>query len=219
MQPENWKLYVIVDRDVARDKDLAQVAEAAIKGGADVIQFRDKTSTDKESIKTALVIRVVTRRHKVPFIINDRVDIAIAADADGVHLGQDDLPVNTARAILGKNKLIGVSTHNLEQAINAQEDGADYIGIGPVYATPTKPDYQPVGEELLKEIKEKVAIPFVAIGGINKDNLHRVLDSGANAVCVATAATGTDDVEAATRLLKNLIETDRKSHDTIRTRP
>jgi len=219
MQPKNWKLYVIIDKDVAKSKDIAKVAEAAIKGGADVIQLRDKTSTDREIVKAALAIRGITRSHKIPFIINDRVDIVITADADGVHLGQDDLPVNAARAIIGKNKLIGVSTHSLEQAIKAQEDGADYIGTGPVYATPAKPAHNPLGVGLLKEIKEKIDIPFVAIGGINKDNINLVLRSGASAVCVARSAIDTDDVENATKLLKTAIKANGKSDDTTRTCP
>lgn len=216
MQPKNWKLYVIIDRSAAGKRDMLSLAESVIKGGADVIQLRDKVSSEKEIIKDAHRLRTLTRKYKIPFIINDRVDIAAACDADGVHLGQDDLPVSHARPLLGNNRLIGVSTHSIEQAKKAQEDGADYIGIGPIFPTPTKPDRRPIGLGILKKIKTEISIPSIAIGGIHKDNLGDVLNSGARAVCVIGASLSSSDVEDATRTLKNIIK---QSHDTIRTCP
>ncbi len=202
----DFKLYVIIDRKSSRGRDLAYIAEEAITGGADIIQLRDKESSAGEILKAGRAIRDLARRKKVPFIVNDRVDIAVALDADGVHLGQDDLPIEAARSILGKERLIGLSTHSLSQALDAQERGADYIGVGPVFSTPTKPDYRAVGIDLIKEVGDKIKIPFVVIGGIDESNIGEVLAAGARRVAVVRAVCDAEDVRSAAKRLKERLK-------------
>ncbi len=198
----DFKLYVIVDRKACREKDVVYVAKEAIAGGADVIQLRNKEATAKELIKFGRAIRDLTRRAKVLFIINDRPDIAKAVDADGVHLGQDDLPIKVGRSILGRNKAIGLSTHSLLQAKAAQRSGADYIGVGPIFATPTKPEYKAVGIDLIKKVRDEIRIPFVAIGGIDESNIEEILAAGATRIAVVRAVCGAKDIRSAARNLK-----------------
>lgn len=202
----DFKLYVIIDRQSCRNRDPAYVAEEAIKGGADIIQLRDKESADCEILKAARAIRALAHKNKVPFIINDRVDIAVAVDAAGVHLGQDDLPIEVARSIIGKDRLIGLSTHSLQQALEAQRRGADYIGVGPVFPTPTKPDYKAVGIDLIREVNDRVAIPFVAIGGICESNVNEILAAGARRIAVVRAVCGAEDVGNAAKKLKERLK-------------
>lgn len=209
--PMNWRkkalrsfrLYIVTDRITTEGLDTVEIARCAISGGADVIQLRDKQVEAHEFLKVAHQLRILTRRTMTLFLINDRADIALACDADGVHLGQKDLPVKVARKILGRERLIGVSTHSLEQARAAQDNDVDYIGVGPIFATPTKPDYIPVGLDLIREVKSKLKIPFVAIGGININNIDEVIDAGAERVAVVRAVVGAKDVEKAARELKN----------------
>lgn len=201
----DFKLYVIIDRNSLKGRDPAYLAQEAIEGGADIIQLRDKNASASEILAVGRAIRELTRRNKVPFIINDKVDIAVAVEADGVHLGQDDLPIEVARSIIGRGKLIGLSTHSLPQALEAQKKGADYIGVGPIFSTPTKPDYKAVGIDLIKEVKDKISIPFVAIGGIDGSNIDEVIAAGARRVAVVRAVCGAEDVrEAAERLKERL---------------
>ncbi len=155
-----------------------RIAEEACKGGAKIIQYRDKKSNHREKLANAKLIREVTRKTGTMFIVNDSIDIALISGADGVHLGQDDLSVQEARTIVPRNFILGKSTHSMEQALKAEADGADYIGIGPVFKTPTKKDYIPIGVELAKEVVKKIKIPVVAIGGLNKENLGQLLEIG-----------------------------------------
>jgi thiamine-phosphate pyrophosphorylase len=201
---KNFQLYVIIDKKASR-KDPLTTAKQAIRGGADIIQYRDKEATVREMIFWGQKLRRFTCSRKVIFIVNDRTDVALAVDADGVHLGQDDLPVDIARKIL-RNKLVGISTHSLAQAIKAEKDGADYIGVGPVYSTPTKPDYPAVGLKLIKEVSRRVKIPFVAIGGIDSRNIDGVLMAGARRVAVVRAVVGAGDITSAARELKRKLE-------------
>ena len=202
---KNFQLYVIIDRK-ASGKDPLTTAREAIRGGADIIQYRDKEATAMEMISWGIKLRKLASEKNVTFIINDRTDVALAVGADGVHLGQDDLPIGIARKIL-KNKLVGISTHSLAQAIKAEKDGADYIGVGPVYSTPTKPDYPAVGLKLIKEVSRMIKIPFVAIGGINYDNIDGVLTAGARRVAVVRAVVGARNIRlAAQRLKERLLE-------------
>ena len=202
---KNFQLYVIIDRK-ASGKDPLTTAREAIRGGADIIQYRDKEATAMEMISWGIKLRKLASEKNVTFIINDRTDVALAVGADGVHLGQDDLPIGIARKIL-KNKLVGISTHSLAQAIKAEKDGADYIGVGPVYSTPTKPDYPAVGLKLIKEVSRMIKIPFVAIGGINYDNIDGVLTAGAKRVAVVRAIVGAGDIRlAAQRIKERLLE-------------
>lgn len=202
----DFKLYVIIDRKICGGRDPVCVAEEAIAGGADMIQLRDKDSTAYEILEVGRAIRGLAREKKTPFIINDRVDIAVALDADGVHLGQDDLPIEAARSMMGKRKLIGISTHSLSQALDAQGRGADYIGVGPIFSTSTKPDYKAVGIDLIREVRDSIKIPFVAIGGIDGSSIGEVIAAGAGRVAVVRAVCGAKDVRgAAERLKKDLI--------------
>ena len=202
----DFKLYVIVDRKTCGERSVIYVVKEAIAGGADVIQLRDKNATAKELIKVGRPIRQLTRKAKVLFIINDRSDIAKAVDADGVHLGQDDSPIKVARSILGRNKIIGLSTHSLSQAKEAQKNGADYIGVGPIFATPTKPEYKAVGLDLIKKVKRVIKIPFVAIGGIDTSNIDEILSAGANRVAVVRAVCGAKNIRRAASFLKRKLQ-------------
>ena len=197
---------MIIDRKSSGGRDLAYLAQEAIEGGADMIQLRDKDSSASEILKVGRAIRDLTRKKKIPFIINDRVDIAVALDVDGVHLGQDDLPIEAARSMMGSEKLIGLSTHSLPQALDAEKKGADYIGVGPIFSTPTKPDYRAVGIDLIREVRDKIKIPFVVIGGIDESNIDEVIAAGARRVAVVRAVCGAKDVRGASERLKERIK-------------
>jgi len=159
--------------------DHINVAESACEAGATIIQYRDKAASQSEKLTKAKLIRKITRNTETLFIVNDDIDIALISGADGVHLGQDDISVEEARKIVPGNFIIGKSTHSLEQALAAEKDGADYIGIGPVFKTPTKEDYIPIGVETVKKVIHNVKIPFVCIGGLNYDNIQGLLTLGA----------------------------------------
>lgn len=212
----DFSLYVILDKKTCLEADLAKAARQLIEGGADVIQLRDKVSDDKIFFAEAIKIRGITKAHKIPFIINDRLDLALAVCADGIHLGQDDLDITIARRLFGADKIIGRSTHNLAQALEAEKEGADYIGLGPVFSTPTKPDYQAVSLDLIKEVKGKIKIPFVAIGGIDQGNIREVLSAGARNIAVVRAVIGQKDIKTAVRNLKNIILEYKNDYDLIR---
>ena len=198
-----WRLYVIVDRAACGGQDLADVAARAIRGGADAIQLRDKQATARSLLEAALRLLAVTRKANIPLIVNDRVDVAHAAQADGVHLGQDDVPLKAARALLGPGRLLGQSTHSLEQAIAAEHAGADYIGVGPIFSTPTKPDYRSVGVDLIRQVASRVTIPSVCIGGIDAGNAPQLRAAGAQCIAVVRAVCAAEDPEAAAALLKH----------------
>lgn len=202
----SFRLYVIIDRAAAGDRDLVEVASAAIRGGADVLQLRDKAASPRQFLKVAERLRSVTRRAGIPLIINDRVEIAHAVGADGVHLGQDDLPLAAARRLLGSGCLIGQSTHTLEQARAAEAEGADYLGCGPIFPTPTKPDYGSVGTALIGQVMQAVRIPVVCIGGIDHSTVAQVVRAGAERIAVVRAVCAATDPEAAARDLKQTLE-------------
>jgi thiamine-phosphate pyrophosphorylase len=168
------------------------------------IQFREKERSRHDIYGEAIRLRRLTKDHNAVLIINDFPDIAICAGADGVHLGQDDLPLKEARKIMGRNRIIGISTHSLEQATVAEEDGADYIGFGPIFPTLTKDAGKPKGIEMLHEVKKKVNIPVVAIGGINLVNVKSVLHTGVDAIAVASAILTGDIEENTSRLMDYL---------------
>ena len=202
---QNWKLYVITDpnvRAVCKPPLLVHVVEQAIAGGADVIQLRDKTASDEELLKIASTLLSVTRPSRIPLIINDRVHVAKKSGADGVHLGQEDGSLKAAREILGEGAIIGRSTHSREQALEAVREGFDYIGVGPVFPTPTKPDYAPVGLELVQFAAKSISIPFVAIGGIDTSNAAKVVEAGAKTIAVVRAVMRAEDPKKAAEELK-----------------
>lgn len=203
---KNLLLYVVLDRETQGARDHIQVAQEAIKGGADIVQLRDKEASARELVDIGRRLREMTKKARALFIVNDRSDVAAECDADGVHLGQDDISIACARRILGEDRIIGKSTHSLEQALAACEEGADYISVGPVYKTPTKPDYEEVGLELIKEVKGNIKIPFIAIGGIDLTNIRGVLEAGATRIAVVRAVVAQDDIEEAARKLRDIID-------------
>ncbi|MDP2753638.1 MAG: thiamine phosphate synthase [Nitrospirota bacterium] len=172
-----------------------------LRAGVKWVQYRDKEKSRREFYEEAIRLRKLTKDFNAVLIVNDYADIALAVDADGVHLGQDDLPIEEARKIMGSNKIIGISTHSLEQAKEAEKGGADYIGFGPIFRTTTKDAGIPKGTDMLKEIKRQVHIPVVAIGGINIENIRSVLDTGVDAVAVASAILSGDIVENVKRFM------------------
>ena len=183
-----------------------RIAEAALKGGVDILQLRDYSLDDSELIEAAHRFRVLTRRYQKLFIVNNRPDIGLLSGADGVHVGQDDLPVSQARKLMGKGKLVGLSTHALIEAKKALRSGADYIGVGPVYATPTKAGRKAVGLGYVRQVAAlKPKIPFFAIGGVDPGNLGEVLGAGASRVAVVRAISEAKDPYYAARRLKEAL--------------
>jgi thiamine-phosphate pyrophosphorylase len=172
---------------VITSNDHIEITREACEGGARVIQYRDKISTKQEMLNIADKIREITRSFNSLFIVNDFIDIAHKSGADGVHLGQDDVPILRARKISPDNFIIGISTHSLEQALNAEKAGADYIGIGPVFSTPTKEKYSPIGISVVEEVIRNVNIPVVAIGGINIENIDELFKIGVQNVAMVRA--------------------------------
>ena len=172
-----------------------------------MIQLRDKVAGPRQLLHEAREITQLCRARGVRFIVNDRLDLALAADADGVHLGQDDLPPKAARALLGAGKVLGVSTHSIEQALWAAEQGADYLGIGPIFATGTKATgYEPVGCDTIRQLRARIDLPLVAIGGITLSNVGEVIAAGAAGVAVISAIIGADDITAATAAFVTAIQ-------------
>jgi thiamine-phosphate pyrophosphorylase len=197
---ENRKLYLVTDRSKFIDENaFLDAILLAIRGGVDIIQLREKTATAKEFIYLAKKIRTLCAEYDVLFIVNDRVDIAYAVNADGVHLGQDDMDIQNARKILGEQAIIGNSTHKPEDAINAMKNGADYAGVGPVFATPTKPGRQAVGIEYVQWAAQNINIPFFAIGGIDENNIEEVINAGATRVAVVRAIMNAHNPEETAR--------------------
>ncbi|HAU85852.1 MAG TPA: thiamine phosphate synthase [Lachnospiraceae bacterium] len=184
---------------------LEEAVEEAIKGGATLMQLREKNCSSKEFYETAVSVKKITEKYNIPLIINDRVDIALAVDAEGVHVGQSDLPAKVVRKILGKDKIIGVSARNSELAVKAYEDGADYLGVGAMYATSTKKDAKVITMEELVKIRNSVPIPIVVIGGVNENNISDFKGTGIDGVAVVSAIISKPDIEEAARNLKQLV--------------
>lgn len=202
-------LYVITWQDRERRRSHLEVAEAALLGGARVIQLRGKELGGKELYRLALGIKemIIARGQEALFIVNDRVDVALAAGADGVHLGQEDLPPEIARKLVGEEVIIGVSAGSIEEAVKAEAAGADYLGVGPIFPTPSKQDAGlPIGIDGLVKIRDAVSIPIVAIGGINEVNMEEVLKAGVEGVAVISAVAGAEDMTTAARRLAQIID-------------
>jgi thiamine-phosphate diphosphorylase len=192
-------LYAILDRSVARGRDLPELLEAVLAGGCRLVQLREKTLSLAELLPLALRLTRRCREVGALLIVNDRADLALAAGADGLHVGQDDLPAEQARALLRPGMILGVSTHDPEQARRAVADGADYVAVGSIFPTATKTGFQLVGPELIRCVRPEVPVPLVGIGGITAENAPAVLDAGADAVAVISAICAAPDPEAATR--------------------
>jgi len=204
-------LYLVADVEFASGRDLAYLAGEAVLGGVTIVQLRAKGLKTSEFLDLATRMAAVLKERSVPLIINDRVDIAMACGADGVHLGQDDGPPDVARTLLGGSKIIGVSVNTLEEAHEAERLGADYIGLGPIYATTTKDTELPVlGPEELRRMRQKIGIPIIAIGGINAGNAAEVMKAGAAGIAVVSAILGAPDARKAASELKKKVRTYRR---------
>ncbi len=199
-------LYLVTDRDVLVDKDIFAAVEEAIKGGVTLVQLREKSLSTLEFYNIAVKIKIITDKYKIPLIINDRIDIAQSIDAAGVHIGQSDMPATIARSIIGDNKILGVSTTTLEEAQRAEKQGADYVGVGAMFPTTTKDDASAVSVLCLKEIKEKISIPVVAIGGINEKNVNLLKIANIDGIAVVSDILGKKSVKAAAEKLGALIK-------------
>lgn len=204
------RLHVITDITVQDRFSHTDLAAMAVSGGADTIQFRMKKGTTREMIKTAGEMKEICSRGDVTLIINDRVDIALAVDADGVHIGQEDFPIPLARKLLGNRKIIGGSAGDMEEAERCRREGVDYIGFGPVYATTSKDDAGPAcGNNIIKQVSGTISLPFIAIGGVRAENAGEVIASGAYGIAVISAVCCMDDPEHATRILRETLDRQR----------
>ena len=203
IKPEELLLYAVTDRHWLNGATLISQVEAALKGGATFIQLREKNLDDKAFYQEALEIQKLCKEYKVPFVINDNVELAKKIGADGVHVGQSDMEALDVRKVLGDDKIIGVSAQTVEQAELAEKHGADYLGVGAVFPTGSKNDATEVSFEMLQEICEHVHIPVIAIGGITRDNVVELSQSGICGIAVISAIFGQTDIEAATADLKN----------------
>lgn len=199
-------LYAVTDRTWVKDTTLMDQVKEALEGGITFLQLREKHLSKEEFIKEAREMKKLSKEYKVPFVINDNIEVALAVDADGVHIGQNDMSVEEARKLLGEDKIIGVSAHNVEEAIKAQKGGADYLGVGAVCATSTKKDANVVSKEEIKKICHTVEIPVVAIGGIKKENIKTLEGTDVDGVAVVSAIFAAKDIKKDTKQLRSLVE-------------
>jgi thiamine-phosphate pyrophosphorylase len=206
LQNIDYSLYLVTDRDLSRGRSTLDIVQAAVSGGVTCVQLREKDCSTREFIEQALAIKDILKTREVPLIINDRLDVALAVAADGVHLGQSDMPLKTAQKIAGPALLIGISAESVQDAVEAEKGGADYLGVSPIYTTPTKTDTAPpLGLEGLREIRQRVKIPLVGIGGLNKSNAAEVIRHGADGVAVVSAIVAADDPGTSAMTLKRII--------------
>ena len=201
LDKKHMLLYAVTDRAWVGTKSLYEQVKEALENGVTCVQLREKELDESDFLKEAKQISTLCKEYKVPFIVNDNVNIAIACKADGIHIGQEDMKLTNVRKLVGEDMIIGVSAHTVEEAIKAQEDGADYIGIGAVFATSTKTDVDVLSFETLRSICEAVNIPTVAIGGIKKDNICKLKGSGIDGVAVVSAIFAAKDIATATKEL------------------
>ena len=207
MSRPDWRVYVIADASRDRGRSHLEIAEAAIRGGATAIQLRMKDEPARLMVGTARRLATLCQTAGVTFIVNDRVDVAMIVEADGVHVGQDDLPAEDVRRLLGRGVLLGVSAATVQEARAAERAGADYLGVGAIYATATKADAgAPVGLARIRELRRAVGLPLVAIGGITADNAAQVIAAGAQGVAVVSAVTTAEDMAAAARLIRREVD-------------
>ena len=200
----DYSVYLVTDHRNKTDEEFLNIIEEAIKGGTTIVQLREKTASTKDFYQLALKVKEITRKYDVPLLINDRIDIAIAVDSEGVHIGQDDMPADIARKIIGEDKILGVSASTVEEAKKAEIDGADYIGSGAVFPTATKDDADSVSKEELKEIVDSIDIPVVAIGGITLENAGTLKDTCIAGFSVVSAIMSADDPKEASHKLREI---------------
>lgn len=214
---DEFGVYLVTDAGLSAGRSTVDIVEAAVRGGVDIVQLREKSASANERYELGREVREITREAGVPLVVNDRVDLAAALDADGVHLGDDDLPVSVAREQLGDDGIIGRSVSTPEAARRAEEAGADYLGVGAVFATDSKDDVPPeeqgIGVDRIRAVREATDLPFVGIGGVTPGNAADVVEAGADGVAVISAITGADDPEAATRALGKAVRSPEVSAD------
>lgn len=201
---ESLLLYAVTDRSWLGGQTLYEQVEEALEGGATFIQLREKNLDDEETLKEAVLLQDLCKKYKVPFVVNDKVEVALKMDADGVHVGQSDMEAGNVRQLLGPDKIIGVSAQTVEQALLAQERGADYLGVGAVFPTGSKSDAVEVDHDTLRAICQAVDIPVVAIGGISRENVSRLAGTGICGIAVISAIFAQKDIRTSTRELKEL---------------
>ena len=203
----DYSLYLVTDPDLSRGRSLLDVVRAAVDGGVTCVQVREKTVSARDYIERLSAVRTLLRERGVPLFVNDRVDIALAVEADGIHLGQTDMPLALAKRIAGDRLIIGISCEAPQDAVEAERGGADYVSVSPVFATPTKTDTAPaLGLDGVREIRAAVRLPVVTIGGINATNAADVIRAGADGICVVSAIVAAPDPCAAAAALRRIVE-------------
>ena len=206
MKAIDWRLCLVADMEAAGKRDLVAIIQESVEAGATMIQLRGKNCTTQEFLDLAVRISGFLNPKGIPLIVNDRADIALACEADGLHLGQQDIPLVFARKILGQNRLIGISVNTIEEAQTAEKEGADYVGVGPVYFTSSKDKLPTIlGLEGLRSVRENVHIPILAIGGLTAENARAVISAGADGIAVISAIMGEDDISEATKSLLSVL--------------
>lgn len=204
---QNYSVYLVTDRDLAGESDLVDIVLAAVSGGVSCVQLREKKLPTRQFVEEGRRLVEKLRPLGIPLIVNDRVDVALACDADGVHLGQNDMHIADARGLLGSHRIIGISAESLEDAIRAEQEGADYVGISPVFSTATKADIaEPIGLKGVRAIRESVQLPLVGIGGISAANAADVIQHGADGVAVVSAIVAARCPETSARELLQQVE-------------
>lgn len=198
------ELYLVSDRSWLNGRLLEDDIEQAIQGGVTIVQLREKDLDEYSFIEVAKKIKILCSKYQIPFIINDNLNVALAVDSDGIHIGQDDLPVSLVREKIGPDKILGVSVHNLDEALKAKEQGADYLGVGAMFSTATKNDATDVSNQELLNITTNVDLPVVAIGGINQSNCLQLKGTKIDGIAVVSAIMAADDIKSATQQLKHL---------------
>lgn len=206
VKSEDMTLYAVTDAAWTGEKTLIQQVKEALEAGITFLQLREKHLSEKEFLREAVEIKRLTDQYQIPFVINDNIEIAQKAGADGVHVGQDDMPVEEVRKILGEDKIIGVSAHNVEEAVRAEQGGADYLGVGAVHTTATKENTSAVSMEEMKKICQTVSIPVVAIGGIKKNNMNVLSGTGVDGIAVVSAIFAAKNIKEETKELLEAVK-------------
>lgn len=209
----DYTLYLVTDRSLMSTATLIEAVEQAILGGCTMIQLREKNISSLDFYRQSVEVKKITEQYHVPFIINDRIDIAMAVNADGVHIGQSDIPAAIARDLIGTDMLLGVSAASVKEAVQAANDGADYLGVGAMFPTGTKTDANYVSIEELKKIRHAVNLPIIAIGGINKGNIKQFHDTGINGLAVVSAIIAQPDIQKAAAEMKSMFYKEVLKHD------